>query len=545
MKNSKLFALFFTILLLLSTAVCAAGENWLTGFTYRKSISITGQSGAGTNYPMHFTVFYGSGSDSGEAVYASSHCQTDFDDIRFTDDDGDTELDYWIETYFDSANASIWVEVADDLSSNQQIYIYYGNSTVSTTSSIVDTFIFGDDFDDNDITDWTTTGAVTVSGGELTFADVPVSAYATSSAFTSVSAFRLRWRFFCDNNDSFQFGGSANGVGSTSGNRHQAYGYSNYPNDLAYYNNGAGWYDFDTLYKNQYSTVTSYIEDSSADDADISINDGSLNDVDVQNTFSDIEYVYFASSYAGDATLKVDWVFVAKYIATEPAVSGYGSEETEGGDLPPNSYNVGDNGVAVVGSSVTVYSYWQDDLGLQTCYVEHNNTGTPQNYSISISGTAQWANETFTLNYTYGLIVQYRFFCSDNASQWNVTGYYNITLTPIYVDFYLNNSTMGAFLVDCVETANGTSKPYNYGASINLLGVPSSASYVWVSFNWTLSSSSVNDYDFTAYGSDTIWCYFAEAGEGEGETGFNWLPLAIIALVFALVALALKFSGVL
>jgi len=103
--------------------------GWLTGWTYRKSHVINSASGAGTNYQVKIKAHYGSGTDSGEDVYLNGKCRTDFGDIRFTDDDGETELDYWMEEKVDSDYAVFWIEIADDLSSsNATIYIYYGNS---------------------------------------------------------------------------------------------------------------------------------------------------------------------------------------------------------------------------------------------------------------------------------------------------------------------------------------------------------------------------------------------------------------------------------
>jgi hypothetical protein len=134
----------------------AVGENWLTGWTYRKSHVIQATSGAGTNYQIRITVHYGSGTDSGEHVYLNNNSRTDFGDIRFTDDDGSTLLDYWMESKTDSDNAIFWVEIADNLTaSDVTIYIYYGKTDATTTSNGTATFIFFDDFDDGDASDWT------------------------------------------------------------------------------------------------------------------------------------------------------------------------------------------------------------------------------------------------------------------------------------------------------------------------------------------------------------------------------------------------------
>ncbi|WNZ28675.1 MAG: DUF2341 domain-containing protein [Candidatus Bathyarchaeota archaeon] len=102
--------------------------NW----QYRKSHVINNATGAGTNYPIKIIVHYGPGADAFGDVYLANKSQVDFDDIRFTDDDKVTLLDYWCESKYDSDNATFWVEIADSLSTVPvTIYMYYGNNYVA------------------------------------------------------------------------------------------------------------------------------------------------------------------------------------------------------------------------------------------------------------------------------------------------------------------------------------------------------------------------------------------------------------------------------
>lgn len=147
-KLRHLLLTFLIVLLLLSflasivVPIEAMGENWLTGWTYRKSHVINSALGAGTNYQVKITVHYGSGQDAAGDVYCNGNCQPSFGDIRWTSDDGNSLLDYWIESSTTSGNAVFWINVTADLSSTSQtIYLYYGNSAVSTTSSAANTFI--------------------------------------------------------------------------------------------------------------------------------------------------------------------------------------------------------------------------------------------------------------------------------------------------------------------------------------------------------------------------------------------------------------------
>jgi hypothetical protein len=111
--------------------------------------------------------------DSDMVVTLDNHAETDFGDVRFTDDDGDTELDYWMENKTDSDFALFWVEVADDLGSDRTIYVYYGKGGESTTSNGGNTFLVFDHFDNGVIDNppWTTTGDASESGSQVTIGD--------------------------------------------------------------------------------------------------------------------------------------------------------------------------------------------------------------------------------------------------------------------------------------------------------------------------------------------------------------------------------------
>jgi hypothetical protein len=125
----------------------AYSTSWLKGWTYRKGQVINNATGAGTGYQIEFTVHYGSGTDSSADVYLNGKCRTDFSDVRFTASDGITQLSYWIQTYTASSTAIFWVKVAGDLSStNQTVYIYYGNSPTASLTNGVTTFLLFDDF---------------------------------------------------------------------------------------------------------------------------------------------------------------------------------------------------------------------------------------------------------------------------------------------------------------------------------------------------------------------------------------------------------------
>ncbi len=118
--------------------------GWLTGWTYRKEITVTNAS---ANYQTKVLVGESAGA-TGEEVDCNSHCQTDFDDIRFTGSDGTTLLDYWIESITGATPnqlATIWVE--NDATPSTTCYMYYGKADATAVSNGANTFIVFDDFE--------------------------------------------------------------------------------------------------------------------------------------------------------------------------------------------------------------------------------------------------------------------------------------------------------------------------------------------------------------------------------------------------------------
>ncbi len=127
----------------LSTNEIDSLEDW----TYRKSHAIIGSVGAETDYQIRLQVFFDEGEDSGDDVFCYRQCQPDFDDIRFTDDDGTTLLSYWRESYSWGGVGIFWVRISDDLDIGATIFMYFGNPAAKSTSSGPDTFIHFDSFE--------------------------------------------------------------------------------------------------------------------------------------------------------------------------------------------------------------------------------------------------------------------------------------------------------------------------------------------------------------------------------------------------------------
>lgn len=122
--------------------------GWLSGWTYRKKITLSRASGAVTNYQMKLLVGESSGA-SGEDVDCNGHVLSSFNDLRFTNSDGTTLLDYWIESITGTTPnqlATVWIEFDSIGTGATTFYMYYGKADATVVSNISNTFLFGDDF---------------------------------------------------------------------------------------------------------------------------------------------------------------------------------------------------------------------------------------------------------------------------------------------------------------------------------------------------------------------------------------------------------------
>ncbi|TET53407.1 MAG: DUF2341 domain-containing protein, partial [Actinobacteria bacterium] len=124
------------------------------------------------------------------SVAYDANMNADFSDVRFTDEDGDTRLDHWLESKTDSTSAVFWVKVpAIPGSSTKDIYIYYGNTEAASESDGEAVFLFFDDFNDNslDTAKWqgNSRGSVVEQNGKLKFN----SLFSGGGGLTSIPTF--------------------------------------------------------------------------------------------------------------------------------------------------------------------------------------------------------------------------------------------------------------------------------------------------------------------------------------------------------------------
>ena len=82
-------------------------------------------------------------------VTYDSDMQADFDDLRFTQDDGITPISYWVGSSTNSSRAEVWLKIPSlPASDTANVYMYYNSPTVTSSSSVDNTFLAADDFDD-------------------------------------------------------------------------------------------------------------------------------------------------------------------------------------------------------------------------------------------------------------------------------------------------------------------------------------------------------------------------------------------------------------
>lgn len=442
--------------------VQGSGENWLEGWNYRKSHMICNSTGAGSNYQVNITTFYGSGSDSGSYVYLHSRCQTTFADVRFTDNDGSTLLDICNETCFVSVNATFWVEVQDDLSSqNVTIYIYYGNAEASSVSNGDNTFLFFDDFLGSSLnaSKWTSSsragGTATVSGGYVTIdpAQTWDGVYIRTVPEIQFPNCAVEMKYLLDgfvtqgNPNTHHFGtyfikpnttyprdniyyymisgaipaplfasyfepeahsNSYSGTtGSSAGTR--AYFLGGYSFDGSLASGSTGYWRNYAMPIFAISTyrLSTYLSSNRIRGDAINVSNSAL----IYSYYSVSPNATHISGIGSSALIelllwgyyvpanRIDWVFVRKCVFPEPQHDVWGEEEVFEME-PPTYSNVGQNST-MVGTVILFHVFWQDNFRIVKHIFGWNFSGTWENDTEVIWGPfsqSGWSNITKEIN---------------------------------------------------------------------------------------------------------------------------------------------------
>ncbi len=371
----------------------ASSSPWLDPWDYRKSHVVQSASGAGTDYPIMMTIHYGSGTDSGDDVYLGSKGSADFSDLRFTSDDGQTLLPYWIESQTDGDQAVVWVNVSADLSSSDAtIYVYYGNNSASSQSDGEATFTFFDDFSGAslDTSKWQTFNidSYSQSNGILTAtttAKDPAKIIASEGGSGETGnnlAFRARFRPRVGANNDQRVGlsiktSTANGQGYN----YLLHNFSSFT-PRAFLDDLVAW---GPTHSEPWTLGTWYTEEIYHDGTSVlgRFDDGTWNSWARTGRTG-----YFALNTGGlSETVSNDWDFalIRKIVATEPSHGTWGSEESVNAFIP---YNVSASG------SPTSYWWFRQTSGDFDGEAFDDDTGDPgsirwddSSVALTLSGT--------------------------------------------------------------------------------------------------------------------------------------------------------------
>ena len=297
--------------------------NWFsTNWGYRKQHTIAGASGAGTNYQISVNVHFGSGTDNSADVYLNGKCKDDFSDIRFTASDGITLLNYWIESKTVSNIAKVWVKVQEDLGSNRNVYIYYGNPSAVDASNGSNTFNFFDDF--SDLSKWTVShGTWTATNSILTGIDAAYGGSVQITSPPSGSTRRVRQSFkYSDFNSQYE---SRPLMQSGTDFLANQFIPNNYLRDVSYVSTWGTTYDANPTWDNsKFYTLETDLFNGAVKTLYNDSQTQSFTDSSWNQTWTGLGIGLIGGS---TGTIYVDWLFIAKYVSPEPSHSTWNAEE--------------------------------------------------------------------------------------------------------------------------------------------------------------------------------------------------------------------------
>ncbi|MBV6343776.1 DUF2341 domain-containing protein, partial [Candidatus Magnetobacterium casense] len=293
--------------------------------------------------------------------------------------------DFWQESYTSNVSSVFWVEFDSIAASPSvtQFLMYYGNSAATSGSNGDNTFIFFDDFNDASFntTKWDAVqGGVSEASGLLTLTTTGGVRGVVKSDSTHAAGIRLRQSM--KTYQAFNGGGmSLSGIADSSDAFFQywATGGSN-PYTFNSYNEAAAQ-TTDTGVAGDTSFHT--WENLWVSGSVKCVLDGTLKATHTTQVPNESLGVFWFNPYTnvnGDR-LDVDWVFIAKYVAAEPSISSWGSQNT----LPAPT------GVSATDGTYTdkVVVAWTEPCGASGYYLYRGGT-----YVTSVAAGTVSYNDT-------------------------------------------------------------------------------------------------------------------------------------------------------
>ena len=299
---------------------------------YKVPVTITNTGGALSNYQVQITL-------NTQALISGGKMQSGGQDIRVTDSDKCTAVDFWFEpSTINTTTTQIWVEVPSiSASSTKTIYVYYGNGTASSAGDGDNTFSFFDNFGTFNAIKWTATGAYSVASSEITITTGAVYSDATVASQPGfISEAKVKWNDVANGYSGLEIANAQSTQGSNSGSNKLVYLMKNTGSGVvtAWAANGtAASYNITSGTTQFTATVgTSYIIGHAVSGTQVIYYNNRAVTNSYAGTWSGAYYLwlgYFTGSTSGATNISdiaVDWVLVRQYASPAPT-TGNGSEE--------------------------------------------------------------------------------------------------------------------------------------------------------------------------------------------------------------------------
>ncbi|PKN36596.1 MAG: hypothetical protein CVU62_13845 [Deltaproteobacteria bacterium HGW-Deltaproteobacteria-2] len=310
----------------------------LPGWTYRKYRPLGRASGAVTNYQMKLLVGESSGSGACD-FHCEGHCLSNFNDLRFTTSDGETLLDYRIESISGTTPnqvATVFVECDSIGTSDATYYVYYGNAGASAYSNGANTFRSFEDFS-GDLSNWTgDTGSASITDGICTLAGASTPKYLYSAnSYSGNIALRIKAKlldanysqlFLSENpSDATDMVGIYHDSAATNHSRHQTFkagANTTFAQDAI----GFGSYH-----------IYEIMRFKNAENVDMvrTFTDGVQNGTGTTNNVPTVDLAVMLKTVGESSGVSADWSCIRQYVEPEPAWSGSWSAEETVGEEPP------------------------------------------------------------------------------------------------------------------------------------------------------------------------------------------------------------------
>jgi hypothetical protein len=119
------------------------GSEW--AYYQQGNVSSSSYCGYVSDYQMKLVLHYQDGDNVGEHVYLNRSCREDFGDVRFTEEDGETPLNYWIQKVEPGIRATVWVKFNSIQEEGTGFHVYYGNPEAASAANGYKTFMIFND----------------------------------------------------------------------------------------------------------------------------------------------------------------------------------------------------------------------------------------------------------------------------------------------------------------------------------------------------------------------------------------------------------------